>query len=328
VGDVYRFNDTEVKDSFLGDVADESNFDFDTAKGTGADPFTVVMYASASSTDVANKNEPTIRKALGHFGDAFPDTKGWHVSYIADFAVRIPVVRQFVGEELPNRLQANFEDAIGNSDTDMHLLVYHIPGDGVNTNVQLYLDGNATSETVAPRPERPEFDRLAGSVLNDDPLEIGRGNSIAGWGDNEFIGDIQFIEIYSGTTIDNNLGTGMTPSEYSGIRFANLGTIVEAGEFPLGDMDCDGDVDFDDIDPFVLGLNDPAQYELDFGVPPEAKGDMDGDGDFDFDDIEGFVAALQGGGPQSVPEPSGIALGGLAALALLSAKLARRRQRK
>jgi hypothetical protein len=69
-----------------------------------------------------------------------------------------------------------------------------------------------------------------------------------------------------------------------------------------GDMDCDGDVDFDDIDPFVLGLNNAAQYELDFGLPPEAKGDMDGDGDFDFDDIDGFVAALQGG-VESVPEP-------------------------
>jgi hypothetical protein len=92
-------------------------------------------------------------------------------------------------------------------------------------------------------------------------------------------------------------------------------------------MDCDGDVDFDDIDPFVLGLNNPAQYELDFGVPPKAKGDMDGDGDFDFDDIPGFVQVLQGG-TQSIPEPSSIALAGLAALALLSCALARRRQRK
>jgi hypothetical protein len=85
----------------------------------------------------------------------------------------------------------------------------------------------------------------------------------------------------------------------------------------LGDMDCDGDVDFDDIDPFVLGLNDPTEYETQFGVPPAAKGDMDGDGDFDFDDIPGFVAVLQGGGTESVPEPSGwVLLGlGLAALA-------------
>jgi hypothetical protein len=80
------------------------------------------------------------------------------------------------------------------------------------------------------------------------------------------------------------------------------------GEVVLGDMDCDGDVDFDDIDPFVLGLNNPELYETTFGVPPAAKGDMDGDGDFDFDDIPGFVDALRGGGPQSIPEPSTLLL--------------------
>jgi hypothetical protein len=75
----------------------------------------------------------------------------------------------------------------------------------------------------------------------------------------------------------------------------------------LGDMDCDGDVDFDDIDEFVLGLNDPAAYEMLLGVAPTAKGDVDQDGDFDFDDITGFVGVLNAEGPRSVPEPSGFA---------------------
>lgn len=68
-----------------------------------------------------------------------------------------------------------------------------------------------------------------------------------------------------------------------------------------GDMDCDGDVDFDDVDDFVLGLADPEGYEALYGVPPVAKGDMDTDGDVDFDDIPGFVAEL--GVTQTVPEP-------------------------
>jgi hypothetical protein len=77
-----------------------------------------------------------------------------------------------------------------------------------------------------------------------------------------------------------------------------------------GDMDVDGDVDFDDIDDFVLALNDPAAYELARGLPPVMQGDTDHDGDLDFDDIGNFVGALggaNGGGAAAglvVPEPS------------------------
>ena len=59
-----------------------------------------------------------------------------------------------------------------------------------------------------------------------------------------------------------------------------------------GDMDCDGNVDFDDISPFVLALTNPAAYESTMGVPADLKGDTDGDGDLDFDDIDDFVAIL------------------------------------
>jgi len=66
-------------------------------------------------------------------------------------------------------------------------------------------------------------------------------------------------------------------------------------EVVIGDMDCDGDTDFDDIAPFVQGLNDPAGYEATYGLPPEVKGDIDADGDQDFDDIGPFVDLLRSG---------------------------------
>jgi hypothetical protein len=73
-----------------------------------------------------------------------------------------------------------------------------------------------------------------------------------------------------------------------------------------GDMDLDGDVDFDDIDDFVLGLNNAAAYEAIYGLPPSTHGDTDDDGDQDFDDINGFVSILGGADlarVQAVPEP-------------------------
>ncbi len=59
-----------------------------------------------------------------------------------------------------------------------------------------------------------------------------------------------------------------------------------------GDLDCDGDVDFDDINPFVLALSDPAAYQAQFPGCLWLNGDCDGDGDVDFDDINVFVALL------------------------------------
>jgi hypothetical protein len=59
-----------------------------------------------------------------------------------------------------------------------------------------------------------------------------------------------------------------------------------------GDLDLDGDVDFDDIVPFIQGLNDPAGYEATYGFPAFFAGDTDGDADLDFDDIVGLVELL------------------------------------
>ena len=74
-----------------------------------------------------------------------------------------------------------------------------------------------------------------------------------------------------------------------------MGGRIDIGAFEVqlpGDMDFDGDVDFDDIEGFVLGLNDPAAYQAFHGAPPSWNGDADGDGDQDFDDIDDFLALL------------------------------------
>jgi hypothetical protein len=86
---------------------------------------------------------------------------------------------------------------------------------------------------------------------------------------------------------------------------AGSGSIIEAAlddfaivvydcnpPFTVGDMDCDGDVDFDDINPFVLALTDPLTYQAQYPNCNYLNGDCDGDGDVDFDDINAFVALL------------------------------------
>jgi hypothetical protein len=61
---------------------------------------------------------------------------------------------------------------------------------------------------------------------------------------------------------------------------------------PLGDLNCSGTVDFDDINAFVLALSDPDTYAL---VDPGcniARAALNLDGAINFDDIDPFVEVL------------------------------------
>jgi len=65
--------------------------------------------------------------------------------------------------------------------------------------------------------------------------------------------------------------------------------------FFRGDLNCDGLINFDDINPFVLALTDPAGYAIAYPNCNILNGDINGDGRVDFDDINPFVALLTGG---------------------------------
>jgi hypothetical protein len=62
----------------------------------------------------------------------------------------------------------------------------------------------------------------------------------------------------------------------------------------LGDLNCDGLVDFDDINPFVFAISDPAGYATQYPNCAAELGDINGDTLVDFDDINPFVALLAG----------------------------------
>ena len=85
-------------------------------------------------------------------------------------------------------------------------------------------------------------------------------------------------------------GLGGT-SQYGEIRYARSRTPVRIP----GDMNCDGAVNFDDINPFVLALSDPPGWHAAYPDCNLLNGDVNGDGAVDFQDINPFVALLSGG---------------------------------
>ncbi len=61
-------------------------------------------------------------------------------------------------------------------------------------------------------------------------------------------------------------------------------------------MNCDGNVDFGDINPFVLYLSDYGAWLQTYPGCPPTNGDINGDGSYpSFGDINPFVALLTGG---------------------------------
>ena len=62
-----------------------------------------------------------------------------------------------------------------------------------------------------------------------------------------------------------------------------------------GDLNCDGFVDFGDINPFVLALSNPSVYQQTYPDCNILNGDMNCDGTVDFGDINPFVTCLSTG---------------------------------
>jgi carboxypeptidase A1 len=102
----------------------------------------------------------------------------------------------------------------------------------------------------------------------------------------------------------------ITPTATMKMRFVaadeGAGSIVEAAvddflvmarvdcPYPPGDLNCDGQVNFGDINPFVLALTNPAGYQAAFPDCDIMNGDINGDGEVNFGDINPFVALLTG----------------------------------
>ncbi|TWT40412.1 BNR/Asp-box repeat protein [Phycisphaerae bacterium RAS1] len=104
--------------------------------------------------------------------------------------------------------------------------------------------------------------------------------------------DVYYVRIGEHDCNRNSIGD---ESElFLGAPDANNNGIIDTCEQLLGDMNCDGDVDVLDINPFVLAIADPAAYQAAFPSCLLINGDADGSGTVNVLDINAFVALLSG----------------------------------
>jgi hypothetical protein len=81
-----------------------------------------------------------------------------------------------------------------------------------------------------------------------------------------------------------------TPIVAQGFRYDGDGNLAET--FISGDMNCDGQINFGDVNAFVLAVSNPAGYAAAYPNCNILNGDINGDGLVDYGDVNAFVALL------------------------------------
>ncbi len=146
--------------------------------------------------------------------------------------------------------------------------------------------GNLTTDPMLADADGP--DNVAGT--SDDDLRLRSGSPATDSGSNLAVPPgVQFDLIGLRRFVDDpkmpDKGVGAPP-------IVDIGACEHAPESLPGDANCDGVFDFYDIDPFVLGLLDPAGFKRVFPNCNFMNLDMNADGRVDNFDIDPFVAAL------------------------------------
>jgi hypothetical protein len=192
----------------------------------------------------------------------------------------------------------------------------------------------ATPEAVVGQADITYSDIQGGwsgtANISGDPLFVdpnGPDNDPNTWADNDFRLSAGSPCIDAGSNVDpprdtfdldaDGCVTEPVPVDLDGYaRYVDdpntpdtgLGTapLVDMGAYEFGaapavpggpcaaDLNCDGVINFDDINAFVLALSDPAAYHAAFPNCFLIAGDSNNDGIVNFDDIDPFVALLSG----------------------------------
>ena len=161
--------------NFIQGTGNESIYDFDTAIGTGADPYTVVAVYDLNIT-----------------GDHFPhlvakddsNFTGWTIAARGDN-------NNYDMYQQPGTNQARMYNRAPGTTSGVSLVVWHHDGSGTVAGNLVYHNGGLIANGAI-------VDSLNGSMLNDEPIRIGgiplTANSTNGY----YSGDIWWAQIWGG----------------------------------------------------------------------------------------------------------------------------------
>lgn len=154
-----------------------------------------------------------------------------------------------------------------------------------------------------------DFSKLDNPNLQYDPIDFSDTNEIvgAGWESREGVVWVGGVLFHIRDQISNWEQQFSKFGSFEPLRINNAGTIIgtlrdgEGGRsvgvaqrIHPGDLNCDGSLNFDDIDPFVLVIQNEGEFEIQYPDCRATLADMNDDGAIDFRDIDGFINCLTG----------------------------------
>ncbi len=104
--------------------------------------------------------------------------------------------------------------------------------------------------------------------------------------------DVQFPPQYFPLLVSGETYVSIATMQYPQGEVRGQILVPPTPQYEIGDLNCDGRVDFRDINPFVLALGNPQAYEQAFPNCSIVAGDINADGEVNFSDINPFVALL------------------------------------
>jgi hypothetical protein len=211
------------------------------------------------------------------------DTWGWNGTAWAEISATGPAAREFPGLVFDTARQRTFLFGGWAANLDTYFPETWRAGQGIEI-----AQAPANSTTVAG--EDAQFTVLTDTCLGSPTYQW--------WKDDALICDNDHLSGVDTATLTINAVRFSDAADYR-VTIVAGGSYVTTTPVTLtvrggGDMNCDGATNFDDINPFVLAVSDPAGYAATYPNCDIRNGDIDGDGAVTFDDINLFVELLGG----------------------------------
>ena len=222
--------------------------------------------------------EPTITGCTIVGNSAGQCAGATYFSYVIDATIANTILW---GDSAPQ----GTEIGLGETQTTLEILYSDVAGGQVQVHIDIPASlvwgaGNIDTDPLFVDPDGPDNDP---NTWEDNNYRLSAGSPCIDAGDPNFLPEPGETDLDGHIRVYDGNADGAPRVDMGAYEFVRL-----------GDLNCDGIVDYDDVDAFVLALIDEAAYYALYPDGDHLLADLNGDGAVNSLDIDPFIALLSG----------------------------------